>query len=423
MSTPSPLTVLVVDDSAVFRATVRAVLESMPSITVLGIARDGVEAVEAIATLKPDVVTLDVEMPNRDGVETLREIRRRGLKTDVIMLSSLTHAGAAVTMEALFEGAFDFVPKPTGGLVAGREGLTTALTDKFNALRRHRWTRRSAESRMALSSDATTDSTDDSNDGDHSNVDTRSVTTPPRTSYRLPPQRPHRPSPAIGPRPSAELTRRDSPDVAGTSSKQPSDLATSSRCRIVVIAASTGGPLALRRVIPGLADIAVPVLIVQHMPAGYVASMASRLSTEDVAVVRAEATMRLARGRVYAAPGDYHLVINRVAGGEHQFDLNQDPPRRGCRPAADITLNSAVQQFGGGVLAVVLTGMGRDGLEGCQNVKQAGGSVFVQDAVTAAVDGMPRVVREAGIADRVLPIGRIAPAIMRHVRRTRRMQP
>lgn len=348
-----PITVLVVDDSALFRQSVTAVLRDMPGIEVVGIAKDGVEAIEKMQSLAPELITLDVEMPNMNGIETLREMQRKRIKTRAIMLSSLTEAGAKVTLEALFEGAFDFIQKPVGSMAISRSFLKEALTEKLAAFQSHRAANRSA----------------------------------------------------------------------GAASFQPSsrqNVTTGSTCELVVIGLSTGGPQMLRHVVPRFApDFPVPIVIVQHMPAKYTKTMADRLDElSELHVVEVSAGMRPAPGNVYVAPGGSHLKIVRQQA-HPAFELTQDPPENSCRPAVDFTMRSAAEVYRGGVLAVIMTGMGRDGVVGCQAIARAGGHVFAQDETSSAVYGMPKAVADAGLVDRVLPLGKIAPAITRHVHQSR----
>jgi len=353
-----PIRVLIVDDSAVYRQMVGGVLKSFDDVEVVGIAKDGVEALRQIADLQPDVITLDVEMPNLNGIETLKTLKRRGPRPAAIMVSSLTEVGAAVTMEALFEGAFDFITKPTGGLQAARQTLHRELREKFDA-----WL----------------------------NGPGRFGETPGRTvPNRLPPQRGDKTVP----------------------------------CELVLIGVSTGGPQALRHVVPKIdADLAAAVIVVQHMPAGYTTAMAERLDElSEITVHEAADATELNVGSVTIAPGGRHLRLVRQQDRIMTM-LNDQPSENGCRPAVDYTLRSAIEAHGDRVLTVIMTGMGKDGLLECERLKRVGGTVFCQDAATAAVFGMPKAIIDADLADRVLPLGKIGAAINRHVRHTHAGQP
>lgn len=349
----SPLRMLIVDDSALFRQSVAAVLREMPGVEVVGTARDGVDAIAKMQTLAPELITLDVEMPNMNGIETLREMNRLRIKSRAIMISSLTEAGAKVTLDALFEGAFDFIQKPTGGMGQSRDLLRNAIVEKLAAFQAYRSARR------------------------------------------------------IAPTATAKPWPRET-------------VATENQCELVVIGLSTGGPQMLRHVVPKFdADFPVPIVIVQHMPPKYTETMANRLDElSAVRVVEATEGIRLNSGTVYVAPGGKQLLISRQKGSP-TLQVTDDPPENSCRPSVDYTMRSAAKVYGGGVLAVIMTGMGRDGVIGCQAVASAGGQVYAQDEASSAVYGMPKAVADAGLVQRVLPLGKIAPAITRHVHQSR----
>ena len=347
---------LVVDDSALYRLAIRNALEAIPGVEIVGVAKDGTEALEKIEALAPDLLTLDVEMPGLDGIGVLREVNRRELGVKSIMVSSHTARGARTTTDALLEGAFDFIRKPTGLDGAANRGLLEVeLAEKIEAFR--------------LAADA---------EG--------SVR---RSRIAVPKQ--------------------------GASTTQGIGLP----CRAVVIGVSTGGPAALRRVLPALpAGLPVPVLVVQHMPPQYTAALAGRLDgLSELSVSEASDGCDLRAGKVLLAAGGRHMRLART-GGRVVTRSSHDPPEHGCRPAVDYLLRSVVEVFGGEVLAVILTGMGCDGLAGCRLVREHGGSVFAQHPTGCVVYGMPKVVIESGIADRVLPLGRIAPAIVSHIEKT-----
>lgn len=363
--TEVPLRVLIVDDSALFRQSVTAVLRGMAGVEVVGIARDGIEAIEKIQQFQPDVLTLDVEMPNRNGIETLREIQRLRLKSRAIMLSSLTEVGAQVTLDALFEGAFDFITKPTGGVYQARDELTVSLGEKLTAFRAHLRSHRGGQPRAG-----------EKRDGTRVAAATPSVIARPQSS--------------------------------------------TATCDVVAIGLSTGGPQTLRHVLPRLpADFPVPIVIVQHMPAKYTASMAQRLDEVcPMRIVEASHGQHPIAGCVHIAPGGNHLKVVRQHG-HVTFQVTQDPPENSCRPAVDYTFRGLADVYGGRILAIIMTGMGRDGLAGCRRIHELGGVIYAQDEATSAVFGMPKAISDAGLADRILPLGKIAPAILRHVTRTR----
>ena len=354
-----PLKVLIVDDSALYRQSISAAISQIEGIQIVGMANNGAEALEKIRDLQPDLLTLDVEMPIMNGIETLRQMNKHRFAARAIMVSSLTEAGARVTLDALFEGAFDFVAKPRGGPIVAREKLQASLAQKFDAFRIYR-----------------------------SQQQTSRYFVP--SVIQAPVQRP--------------LLR---PDHA------------SSKCEAVLIGISTGGPKALRHVLPRLdAEFPCPVIVVQHMPADYTSMMAERLNQEcSLPMVEAKDGELIKKGKIYLAPGGHHLSL--VKKQQQVFArLTLDAAVHSCRPSVDYTIERAVNVYDGKLLVVIMTGMGRDGVGGCELAKSCGATIFTQDAETSAVYGMPKAVKEAGIADRILPLGKIAAAITRHVNRS-----
>jgi len=341
------LRIVVVDDSALYRQMLLTVLSRIAGVEVVGTAADGEAAVELIARVRPDVITLDVQMPGLDGIGVLRALNQRGLSTRSIMVSSLTAQGAPATVAALMEGAFDFVLKPAGiDLNVTRETIQRELTDKLAAV---------------------------------------------RESMGAPPP--------VAATPSRERPPKERPPRA----------AAGLRFDAIVIGTSTGGPQALRAVVPLLpADLAVPVFIVQHIPAQFTGSLAERLDVlSSLRVVEAADGMAVEPGVVFVAPGGRHLGVE-WRGDVVACVLDDGPRRHGCRPSVDHLLESAARLYGGRVLAAVLTGMGCDGLAGCRELKQAGGTVLTQSAEGCVVYGMPKAVSEAGLADEIVPLGQMA---------------
>jgi two-component system chemotaxis response regulator CheB len=350
------LRVAVVDDSALYRRMILNVLGMISGVEVVGTASNGFEAVELIAQAKPDVVTLDVQMPRMDGIEVLKALKQRGLVPRVIMVSSLTAEGAPTTVNALMEGAFDFILKPAGvDTHVSREAIHRELAGKLAAVR---------ESMVGL-------------------------------------------PPAARPMPAPPVAR---PAVARPAMPR--------RYDAIVIGTSTGGPQALRSVIPLFStSLDVPVLVVQHIPAQFTASLAERLNGMSwMRVVEAADGMLIEPGHVYIAPGDRHLGAERRDGGMVCV-LDDSPRRRGCRPSVDHLLESAARAYEGRVLAAVLTGMGCDGLEGCRALKQAGGGVMAQSADTCVVYGMPKAVIDAGLADEIVPLDQVATRLEERLRK------
>lgn len=330
--------VLVVDDSTTIRAILRRLLDNTGDIHVVGSAADGAQALEAIERLQPDVVTLDVEMPNLDGLQTLEILLQRH-PVPVVMCSSLTSEGAAATIRALELGAVDFIEKPSIGALDGT--LAATLAEKVRHAAQAHVRRRTS-------------------DGGHA----------------------------------------------------PRAFRGSWQDRILLIGASTGGPSAIREVVTSLPpDFGLPVVIVQHMPPGFTRSFAERLNAlGPLPVAEAEPGMPLEAGRALLAPGGYHLEFDAA----RRAVLSDGPTEEGVRPCVNITMESIARLPFADPLAVILTGMGRDGRRGAALVREAGGTVIAEDASTCVVYGMPRAVVEAGLADEVLPRDRIASAVVRH---------
>ncbi len=353
------INVLVVDDSAFMRKALSMMLESDPEIKVVDTARDGLDALEKVERLQPDVVTLDVEMPRMDGITALKRIMR-DFPRPVLMVSSLTKEGAETTIEALQAGAVDFIPKQFSYVSLEITKIQEDLVAKVKTIARSR-------SRLFRRSAAGT---------------TPAAAAPVRT-----------------------------PATAGLGA---------SDARLIAIGISTGGPFALQHVVPALpAELPVPVVIVQHMPPHFTRSLADRLNTlSPLRVVEAEAGMRLEAGTVFIAPGGLHLTFRQGPGGSVLLATPTEPATTLHRPSVDVMFTSANETFSGRVLAAVMTGMGRDGLEGARLIKRSGGRLLAQDADSCVVYGMPRAVVEAGLADAVLPLDEIAPALVQAVARS-----
>ena len=346
--------VLVVDDSTVVRRFLTNAISTDPTLEVVGTAANGVIALQKIASLKPQVVTMDIEMPEMSGLQALAAIRRTNPTLPVIMVSTLTERGAVATLEALALGATDYITKPSTLTASGEAEREHFVRDLLPKLRGLGGPRRMAAVKVAT---------------------------------------PAAPG-AVQP-----LVRR------------------SARIEIVAIGVSTGGPNALAELIPALpADFPVPIVIVQHMPPLFTRLLAERLDDKSaIRVKEGSVGEPLANGLAIIAPGGNHMVVERGAAGNH-VGLNSGPLENSCRPAVDVLFRSVSEIYGAGVLAIVMTGMGQDGLHGCEVVRQRGGHVFVQDEKTSVVWGMPGFVAEAGLADEILPLNQLAPAIVRSVR-------
>jgi two-component system chemotaxis response regulator CheB len=348
--------VLIVDDSATMRSLLRSVIATASTLEVAGAAIDGEAALAAVESLHPDIVLLDVEMPRMDGLVTLRKLRERGHRIPVIMCSSLTQRGARVTIEALAGGASDYVTKPAGQ--ADRDAalsiLAQDLLPKIHAL---------TGAGMAEVLYA---------------------------GHQTP----------IAPGHSPACLR---PFAAAP--------------KLLVIGVSTGGPAALDVLLPALPEgFPLPVLIVQHMPEVFTGLMAERLNQRcPLRVCEAAEGQAVRPGVIWLARGNWHLEVRAVPppGSASTLHLTQGDPENHCRPSVDVLFRSAASVYGPGVLAVVLTGMGSDGLTGSRIVRSHGGTVLVQDKASSAIWGMPAVVANAGVAHRILPLDAIAPEILR----------
>jgi len=344
--------VLVVDDSAFLRYTITKHLEADPEIIVVGSARDGLEALSKIPVLKPDVITLDVEMPRLDGLSALQRIMAEH-PTPVVMLSSLTQRGTRTTIQALIKGAVDFVAKPEASTEI--KSVVESLTLKIKTAAKVNVSQRSA------------------------------VALPPRPDLK---------ANSVG------------QDKLGLRPLQPGE-------PVIVIGASTGGPRALQQVLSDLpGNLHAAVMVVQHMPPGFTRSLAQRLNEASALTIQEAADGdRLACGLALLAPGDFHLRLK----DHKQVILDQGPRRHHVRPAVDVTMESVAEYHKAAVIGVILTGMGSDGAQGAGVIKAAGGKIIAEDESTSIVYGMPRSVAEAGLADRILPLPQVATALVEMV--------
>lgn len=351
--------VMVVDDAVVVRRVLAMVLSADQSIEVVATAANGKIALSKLPLVKPDLIVLDVEMPEMDGLETLTQLRRTHAKLPVIMFSASTQAGAAISLEALHRGASDVVAKPSSA---------TSMDNAFATIGQELISRIKA--------------------------------------FCIKPSERHTPS---SPVPPVKAPPRARPPGAGVR-----------RVDLVVIGVSTGGPNALAEVLPRLPrDLPVPVLVVQHMPPVFTHMLAERLATKSaIGVEEARPCAELTPGRAWIAPGDYHLLVERD-GTTLRLRTNQQPQENSCRPSVDVLFRSVAELCGENALAVVMTGMGHDGLGGCERIRAAGGQVIIQDEASSVVWGMPGAVAKAGLADQVVPLDQLAGEIMRRLREGR----
>jgi two-component system chemotaxis response regulator CheB len=346
--------ILVVDDSVVIRKLLCETLATDPDLEVVGSASDGHIALAKITQLHPDLVTLDVEMPVMNGLETLAELRKLYPKLPVVMFSTLTERGASATLDALSLGASDYATKPsnTGSPAAAIAAIRAELLPKIKAL--------CPRSGAKLKS--------------------------------LPPPRP------------AVVVRRPA----------------NRRIELVAIGTSTGGPNALAEVLPRIPhDFPVPIVIVQHMPPIFTRLLADRLAAHsEIPVHEGAVGDALCAGQAWIAPGNFHMTVKGTAAGS-RLDLNQGAPENSCRPAVDVLFRSVADVYGASALAVVMTGMGSDGVLGAQQIREKGGEVIIQDEASAVVWGMPGLVYAAGQADAVYPLAQLGQEITRRVLQSR----
>lgn len=376
-STDAPFSILIVDDSAVVRRLLQAVLGEIPFLTIVGSAKDGQEAVEKTKELKPDFITLDVEMPNLSGLEALPKLREIHREVSVIMISSLTVRGAQETISALMSGAADYIQKPTqtDSRAQAIQTLRDNLGPKLKALADQKRNRRTARSAVgAKLRQARTNSAPASQATGKPGLTRAAAPSPPHTAL------------TVGSAKSAS---------------------------VLAIGSSTGGPVALAALLSALpADFPLPIVVTQHMPPTFTRLLADRLrSVSKFDVHEAEDGKTLKPGQVWIAPGDLHMVIHSQ-DKKLQIGLNQGPPVNSCRPSIDVMLESLSEDCGVKTLTVILTGMGADGKRGCAAVHKAGGKVLVQDQESSVVWGMPGAVVQAGLAHGVLPLDDMAKGIL-----------
>ncbi|MCL8027653.1 protein-glutamate methylesterase/protein-glutamine glutaminase [Nocardioides bruguierae] len=414
----SKIRVLVVDDSVVIRRLVTDVLAADERIEVVGTAVNGRVAITKMTQLKPDLVTMDIEMPEMDGIATLGEMRKLGIRLPVVMFSTLTERGAQATLQALELGASDYVTKPAnvGSVQASMAAVREELIPKVVALvggRRGAGPRApragifgpAGTSREQASRNRATPSSPTGGAGHETPRPDAHAAHAPQAAH-LPPV-----SPVAHPR----EVRTPTPAVTRAAR------APRSRIDVVAIGVSTGGPEALTRVLESLpADLGVPVVVVQHMPPVFTKAFADRLDSKvPLRVVESGAGERVEPGTVQLAPGDHHLRFRRT-GDVVSTTLDQGAPENYCRPAVDVMFRSVIETWGAEhTLAVVLTGMGQDGAAGCVAIHNGGGAVLVQDEATSVVWGMPGAVVHAGVPADVLPLPAVGPAIVEQVRRSR----
>ena len=355
-----PLRVLVVDDTALFRRVVADAFAALPDVEVLGTAPNGRQALARIEEWQPDLVSLDMEMPEMGGVEVLEALKARRSRIGVLVLSAITVKGGELTMKALELGAFDFITKPSGGSPDQcRAFLAEALGPRIKAFAR----RVELQKLMAAAPAG-------------GSRPQPAVVAPPAPRPKLPTQRPE----------------------------------------LVVIGVSTGGPVALATCLPQFpASFPLPILVVQHMPTLFTASLAASLNARCALTVKeARDGEAIQAGTVYLAPGGTQMKLVSLAG-ERRIQISDEPPENHCKPSVDVLFRSVAHGFPGKATAVILTGMGSDGALGCRLLKRHGGVLIAQDEASCVVFGMPREAIQTGLVDVVAPLERIAQEIMKTV--------
>lgn len=362
--------VLVVDDSSFFRRRVSEIINQDPLMTVIDTAQNGREAVDKALQLRPDVITMDIEMPVLDGISAVREIMAK-CPTPILMFSSLTHEGAKATLDALDAGALDFLPKKFEDIARDKDEAVKLLQQRVREIARKRFL-------MAAT-------------------------------------RPRAPEPAVRPALGAALARplERQPEPVRAAAAPASFKRSGKSYQLVAIGTSTGGPVALQNVLTKLpGDFPHPILLIQHMPATFTAAFAARLNGLcQIGVKEAEDGDVLRPGHAYLAPGGKQMLLEGRGPGA-RLRIIEGNDKVNYKPCVDITFASAAKMYGDKVLAIVLTGMGADGRDGARLLKEQGATIWAQDEASCVVYGMPQAVAKAGIASESLPLDRVAQRIL-----------
>ncbi|MGX9459952.1 protein-glutamate methylesterase/protein-glutamine glutaminase [Shewanella sp. A14] len=388
--------VLVVDDSSFFRRRVSEIVNQDPDLEVVAVAINGKEAVDMTAKFKPQVITMDIEMPVMDGISAVREIMASN-PTPILMFSSLTHDGAKATLDALEAGALDFLPKRFEDIATNKDDAILLLQQRIKALGRRRIYRSSSLSSVPQSRRTTTLEQDTSTTSTRPLSSRLASTAPPKASR----------SSVIAVPVERQAT---SPAVSSVSSIR----ASGKQYKALLIGTSTGGPVALQKVLTAFpSNYPHPIVLIQHMPAAFTPAFAARLNSLcNIEVKEAQNGDVMRPGCAYLAPGGMQLMIERngmtgrlkVIPGTHEMNY---------KPSVDITFASASKAFGGDVLAVVLTGMGADGREGARMLKSAGATIWAQDEASCVVYGMPQAIASSGISTHSISLDNMAEAILK----------
>jgi two-component system, chemotaxis family, protein-glutamate methylesterase/glutaminase len=369
-----PLRVLIVDDTAVYRKVVSEVLSELPDVQVVGTANNGKIAMSKIASLKPDILTLDIEMPEMNGLDVLSSIRSEGYEVGAIVLSTLTHKGGELTMQALELGAFDFITKPeTTSMDESRIQIRDALSSILKAFSRRQEIRHILEGKLSFLRDS------------------KITATPKDTSESV-------------------VRRMNSIAKRGMKNAE-----------IIGIGVSTGGPKALSQMMPGIpGDINVPILIVQHMPPIFTLSLAKTLNAKCAINVKEAIDGETIQPNVaFIAPGGKQMkIVAGMDGKDRIIRITDDPPENSCKPSVDYLFRSIAQHYVGRSAGVIMTGMGSDGFSGLSLMKRNGATIIAQDEASCTVYGMPKKPIDSGIVDVIAPLDQIASEICSVVKGT-----
>ncbi|MGE5499499.1 MAG: protein-glutamate methylesterase/protein-glutamine glutaminase [Syntrophothermus sp.] len=349
---------VVIDDSAFMRKSISLMLESDPEIEIIGTARDGLEGFNLVKQVKPDIVTLDVEMPRMDGLTALKKIMTE-CPTSVIMVSSITTEGAEATLKALELGAVDFIPKELSYVSINIVKIKEELIKKVKEIVRQK----AVQMRLRRIQGSAAS-------GEHKTVPSSAVKSLPKLV-----------------------------------------------CKAIALGISTGGPMSLQKVIPNLSKaINCPIFIVQHMPPKFTKSLADRLNgMSSLEVKEAEHNEVIRNGVIYIAPGGFHMTVRKASTGGNVIDISEKPDDTLHRPSVDVMMGSVVKLYGRQTLGIIMTGMGRDGAEAVKELKSAGGYSIAQDEESCVVYGMPKAIVDGGLADVVAPLDKIADVVNKAV--------
>ncbi|MDO6440796.1 chemotaxis response regulator protein-glutamate methylesterase [Marinobacter sp. 2_MG-2023] len=397
------VSVLVVDDSGFFRKRLTEILTASGQIRVVGVAANGREGVELAESLRPDVITMDYEMPIMDGISAVREIMSKH-PVPVLMFSSLTYEGARITLDALEAGAVDFLPKNFEEIARDGSQLQKILIDRVLDVARSR-----PASRAQLSPKHSRQPSPPHSPSQSSANAQPGQTPRPATTVQVP----------AAPRPAVPGRTEGGSPVSGpqsTMSGRASRKSPARRYAVVGIGTSTGGPVALQRVLAALpASFPSPIVLVQHMPASFTPAFAERLNKLcKIEVRQAEDGDILRPGLALLAPGGKQMMVEN-RGGQPRVRILPGGERLNYRPCVDVTFGSLARSFPGKTLGVILTGMGSDGREGCRMMKQSGSPIWSQDEKTSVIYGMPMAVAKAGLSDEVLSLDDVGPRLVEGV--------